>query len=126
MFAGRSRRRPIAVFLMLALLLMQWAVASYACPQRAAAAAMPCEGHAVSRMDPDSGVLCKTHCTAGAQQAPVDAPQAPAVALVGPVLAGVLDVAGAEGIAAAMPASVALGPPEGAPPLCLALQVLRN
>ncbi len=126
MLSGRSRRRSIAVFLTLALLFMQWAVASYACAPPAAAATAPCEGHATSRMDPERGVLCKTHCTADAQQAPAGAPQPSAVALVGPVLAGVLDVAGAEGIAAAMPASVALGPPAGAPPLYLELQVLRN
>lgn len=126
MFVGRARRRLLAAFVTLALLFTQWAVASYACPQLTAAAAAPCEGHAVAKMDPERGVLCKSHCTAGAQQPAADLLPLPAAVPADARIARVLDLAGAEGIAAAIPASVAVGPPDGSPPIYLSLLVLRH
>ncbi|MBI5717417.1 MAG: hypothetical protein HZC37_06990 [Burkholderiales bacterium] len=124
------------------LLFVQWTTASYACPQLSGAASesmggagastiasMPDCGGDMSAMDPEQPQLCKVHCEAGQQSvnsgaAVLGAP--PAMAHGGAVV-GVLDIAEAAGLAAAMPPSAwGAGPPAGVPPLYLTLQVLRN
>lgn len=64
----RRLLRRFSVGLALALLVAQWAVASYACPlvtagaAAQAMAAMPgCDGSAMT-MDPEQPQLCKAHC----------------------------------------------------------------
>jgi hypothetical protein len=121
---------------MLALLLAQWALASYVCPvdtvASATAAAMTdmpgCSGMVpAAAMDPDQPQLCRLHCDAGLQ--PVNSggtPDAPPAMSMGPALIAVLDTAAIAAMAAASPPSLAAGPPRGAPPIYLALRVLRN
>lgn len=132
-----SHRSWLSGWLIAVLLFTQLATAAYACPQLApepgaavaAMAPMPdCDGSMFTRMDPDQPLLCEAHCEAGktlanSQPAAPDLPQALAV---GAALVGSVDVAGAVQLAARMPASVADGPPVGAPPLYLFLLVLRN
>jgi hypothetical protein len=91
--------------------------------------AMPdCAGKMATTMDPEQPQLCKAHCQAGAssvnsQPAVPDAPPAPALAAA---LVGVVDPVDVALRAASMPATLAAGPPAGAPPLYLSLLVLRN
>jgi len=119
------------------LLFAQLATSAYACPRLAVEpaaaiaemAAMPgCTGEMPSRMDPDQPQLCKAHCEGGSTSVNSSPTvfDAPLAAAVGAVLVGVVDVADAASLAARIPASVAVGPPAGAPPLYLSFLVLRN
>ncbi len=125
-------RRWIASMLATVLVCLQFATAAYACPApqgvagEPAMAAMPdCE--AMSSMDPEQPQLCKAHCDRDKQtvnNAPV-ADVAPAVLL--DRLLTRLALWKAPQAAQALPAVVAAhtGPPDGAPPVYLALQVFR-
>lgn len=133
---SRRHRRWLSGWLVALMLFMQWATAAYACPRAdaeargdaVAMAAMPdCNGD-MGGLDPAQPQLCKAHCQAGQQSVHSGAvvPDAPpALALAGAVV-GVLDIAEAAQLAAAMPPAWAAGPPVGAPPLYLSLHVLRN
>lgn len=141
MGSSRRHRGWLSRSLVVLLLFVQWATASYACPRLAAAAAggeaamtaeamaaMPDCAGAMAAMDPDQPQLCKAHCEAGLQSvnsgaAGLDAP--PAVH-PGGAWVGVLDAVQAAALAAAMPAALAAGPPPGSPPIYLRLLVLRN
>ncbi|MGQ3054267.1 MAG: hypothetical protein ACT6S0_21000 [Roseateles sp.] len=124
--------RWIASMLATLLVFLQLATAAYACaaPQTAvgesAMAAMPdCE--AMASMDAEQPQLCKAHCDRDKQtvnNAPV-ADVAP-VALLDPLLTRLALWLPPEA-AEALPALVAAhtGPPDGAPPVYLALQVFR-
>jgi hypothetical protein len=135
MSMARRTLRRCAVGLMLVLLFAQWATASYACPRLTAAGAPaaagtsmpPCHGttpHSV--MDPDQPQLCKAHCESGSQTAQTSLPGEPSASYS---VCAVLDwrpttlrpLAGSCGEAFA-PAA----PLPGAPPIYLALRVLRN
>jgi hypothetical protein len=133
MRGSRRHRSWLSGWLIAVLLFSQLAMAAYACPQLAPAAAdaamaaMPgCSGDMPVRMDPDQPQLCKAHCEAGqvsvnSQPAAPDAPLA-----VGAALVGIVDIADAAQLAASMPAAAADAPPAGAPPPYLAFLVLRN
>ena len=77
---SRNRRFRLisAMFLLINMLFMQWAVASYVCPALAskasgmtamADAAMPCAGTMSADMDSTQPNLCQAHCQAGQQTA---------------------------------------------------------
>lgn len=137
MRALRRHRGWFSGWLVAVLLFTQLATAAYACPQLSPAAAeavavmaaMPdCDGTMPTRMDPEQPQLCKAHCEAGdssvnSQATALDAPPAMAA---GAALLGIIDVAEVAELAASMPASVADGPPAGAPPLYLSFLALRN
>ncbi|MEH0164830.1 hypothetical protein ABT392_13370 [Paucibacter sp. JuS9] len=135
MLGTRRLRRWISGGLLMAMLFMQLATAAYACPQLQRAlqdgqmmAAMPgCEGMP-AQMDDDQPQLCKAHCDRDAQGTasavvPDLQPNPAAVTL----LMGII-----EPVPPLLPAGVAAGlaaglrRPPGAPPLYLALLVLRN
>jgi hypothetical protein len=119
----------------MAMLFMQLATAAYACPQvekvqqdLAMAAAMPdCNGMP-AQMDDDQPQLCKAHCDRDAQGTasavvPDLQPNPAAVTLLMGIIEPVpplLPASFAAGVAAGLPR------PPGAPPLYLALLVLRN
>ncbi len=131
----RRTLRPWAVWLTLVLLFAQWATASYACPRLTAAGApaaatadMPgCDGmtpHAV--MDPDQPQLCKASCESGSQSAQASLNAGPsasyslwAVLDWRPTTLRPLASSFGEAFAPAVPLP-------GAPPIYLALRVLRN
>lgn len=135
----RHQRGWLSRWLIAALLFTQLATAAYACPtvpgNAAAAAAvvaimadMPgCDGANPATMDPAQPRLCEAHCQQGNQtvnQTPL--PDMPAAS----VLLAVLDWSGVLRVPAE-PAGRPLGltagaPPPGAPPLYIALLVLRN
>ena len=78
MFRIRRTRLISAMFLLINLLFMQWAVASYVCPALASKAAdamamadagMPCAGAMSADMDSSQPNLCQAHCQAGQQSA---------------------------------------------------------
>ncbi|MGQ3053040.1 MAG: hypothetical protein ACT6S0_14765 [Roseateles sp.] len=124
--------RWIASMLATLLVFLQLATAAYACaaPQTAAgesamAAMSDCE--AMASMDPEQPQLCKAHCDRDKQtvnNAPV--PDVAPAALLDRLLSR-LALWLPPGAAEALPAVVAAhtGPPDGAPPVYLALQVLR-
>lgn len=138
MSMARGLLRRLAAGLMLALLLAQWATASYRCPLDArtgatpaatAAAPMPdCHGMSPgAAMDPDQPQLCKAHCEQGTQSVNVTPVSEPsphyAVWVVldwHPAAASALHAVGHQAHS-----SVAASPP-GSPPIYLALRVLRN
>jgi hypothetical protein len=134
MRALRRHRGWLSGWLIALVLFTQLATAAYACPQLApvpdadaAMAAMPgCDGSMTTHMDPEQPQLCKAHCEAGTTSvnSQVTAPDAPPALAVGAVWVGTVERADAA--AACMPASVAVGPPAGAPPLYLSFLVLRN
>lgn len=77
---SRNRRFRLisAIFLLINMLFMQWAVASYVCPALAskasgmaamADAAMPCAETMSADMDGTQPNLCQAHCQAGQQSA---------------------------------------------------------
>ena len=77
---SRNRRTRLisAMFLLINLLFMQWAVASYVCPAFAsetpdmsamADAGMPCAGTMSADLDSTQPNLCQAHCQAGQQSA---------------------------------------------------------
>jgi hypothetical protein len=138
---SRRMRRWLSGWLALTLLFTQLATAAHACPKQdatargAAIAAMAetvamgdCAGAPASVMDADQPNLCKAHCEAGAQSANnADATlDVPPGAPMAPPLVRVLDPAQAGRRAAAMPATLAAGPPPGTTPLYLTLHVLRD
>ena len=131
---ARRLLRRCAVSLMLVLLFAQWATASYACPRLTAATAPavatdmpPCHGtvpYAV--MDPDQPQLCKAHCESGSQSAQASVSAGPsasyslwAVLDWRPTTLRPLASSFGEAFAPAVPLP-------GAPPIYLALRVLRN
>ena len=96
---SRNRRIRLisAMFLLINMLFMQWAVASYVCPALAskasgmtamADAAMPCAGTMSADMDSTQPNLCQAHCQAGQQTA--DKHELPAPAAVFAFLASYL------------------------------------
>jgi hypothetical protein len=133
----RVHRRCLALLLMGVLLFAQFATAAHACPREAdrdeapVAAHMPgCPGgpgHGATPVDEPAPVpLCKAHCDQGNQNV---TPQNLPDLSTSPLLLTVLDWT--EGrLAPALPAGRAplatSGAPPGAPPLYLALLVLRN
>lgn len=129
MQALRGHRRWLSLWLAGMLLLALLATAAYACPRATDAAALPdCHDSAPVAMDPDLPLLCKAHCEAGQQSVNSlsGAAGVPAPALVAALWVRALDVAEAAQTAAALPEAQSVGPPAGAPPLYLALLVLRN
>lgn len=128
----RSRRRLIRC-LSVVLLVMQLAVAAYACPAVFAPAPAPtaempgCAGNMPVAMDPGQPLLCQAHCQHGSQTAQA----APALdATTTPVLWAVLDWAPSlllpAQAAQRLHALHAGASPPGSPPLYLRLLVLRN
>lgn len=131
----RRTLRRLAVWLLLPLLLAQWAAVSYACPQpgaasqRVAMADMPdCQGMTPgAAMDPEQPLLCKAHCEQGSQTVndpppPVLSPQMLLWAVLDwnqPMLKSALREEPADDRSA--PAR-----PAGSPPLYLLHLVLRN
>ena len=78
MSSNRRTRLISAMFLLINLLFMQWAVASYVCPALASKAsdtaamadtAMPCAGTMSADTDNTQPNLCQAHCQAGQQNA---------------------------------------------------------
>lgn len=137
MRALRRHRGWLTGWLIALVLFAQLATAAYACPQflpvpddvAAAMTAMPdCDGGMPASMDPDQPQLCKAHCETGktSVNSQLAAPDTPPAMAVGAALVGIVDLADVAQQAAAMPASVADGPPVGSPPLYLAFLVLRN
>jgi len=132
----RRTLRRWAAWLVLPLLLAQWATASYACPeiggtasQQVAMADMPdCQGMTPgAAMDPGQPLLCKAHCEHGSQT--VNDPPPP---LLSPpmLLWAVLDWSAP--VPGSLPREEPAGDrsvaarPAGSPPLYLLLLVLRN
>lgn len=137
MRAFRRHRRWLSGGFIALMLFTQLITAAYACPQLvpasddavAAMAAMPdCDGSMPTSMDPDQPQLCKAHCENGktSVNSQAAAPEAPPALAAGMAVVGIVDVADAAQLAAVLPASVAHGPPRGAPPLFLSFLVLRN
>ncbi len=133
----RSLLRRLSTALVMALLCAQWATAAYLCPQgnaaalpaAAEAAAMPdCAGMPATAMDPEQPQLCKAHCEKGTQS--VNATPSPEPTPTFSVWA-VLDwraattLPGSAGATAAV-ADASAQPPPGAPPIYIALRVLRQ
>lgn len=123
--------------LALALVCMQMWTAAYACPVPATSGPMSTASMAgmtdceqMSGMDVDQPQLCKAHCDRDKQtvnNAPAsDLAQSPVVLL--DRLLTRLALWQPSTAAEALPAVITThtGPPEGAPPVYLALQVLRN
>ena len=138
MLMRRRTMRRFAVWLVMTLLCMQWATASYACPRADATApatvAMPAmpgchESAPHASMDPGQPLLCKAHCDHGFQTVN-DAPSPQPASPFFPLLWAVLDwhvaaaTTAAEGPAAA--AYPAVARPPTAPPVYLLLHVFRN
>jgi hypothetical protein len=135
MSMSRRTLRRLAVWLMLPLLLAQWATATYACPQVSATGSMvamadmpDCHGMPPgAAMDPEQPLLCKAHCDHGSQT--VNEP--PTLVLPPQLLLwAVLDWN-----RATLPSAYRQEPaddrsvparPAGSPPLYLLLLVLRN
>ena len=127
-------RQWIASLLAAVLVCLQLATAAYACAAppaadggMAAMAAMPdCE--AMSGMDREQPQLCKAHCDRDKQSVNnAPAPDLSPVVVLDWLLSRVLltpSVSAAELLPAVIAART--GPPDGAPPVYLALQVLRN
>jgi hypothetical protein len=131
----KARRRWIASMLALALVCMQLLTAAYACPlpsatepMTATMAGMP-DCDQMSGMDLEQPQLCKAHCDRDRQtlnNAP--APDlAPSTLLLDRLFTR-LALWQSPDAAEALPAVIAshAGPPGGAPPVYLALQVLRH
>lgn len=125
--------RQLTGWLVVLLLLAQWATASYACPRggapgaAAAMADMPDCDMPAGAMDPEQPLLCKAHCGQGTQvvqpgHAAFDLPPAPTLVAVldwrAQALQPVTPLAGAA-------AHAPPGPPRPTP-IYLALRVLRN
>jgi hypothetical protein len=128
----KAYRRWISSLLAAVLVCLQLSTAAYACPapsgpEHAAMAGMA-DCDQMSAMDPEQPQLCKAHCERDKQtvnNAPV--PALTAAALLDPLLTRLALWRSPEA-AEALPAIVAAhtGPPDGAPPVYLALQVLRH
>lgn len=133
---NKAHRRWTASLLALVLVCLQFWTAAYACPAPAGAGTVPAATMAGmpdcaqgAGMDTKQPQLCKAHCDRD-KQTVNNLPAsdlAPAAALLDELftrLALWLPVQAAE----ALPAVVAAhsGPPDGSPPVYLALQVLRH
>ena len=126
----RVTRRRLCLWQVLALLLVQWASATYVCPALAAGAptmaAMPgCDGQMFagaasgSAMDPDQPLLCQAQCHPVAQAlgaASLDQSDA-----TPPLLLAVLDWAPLAVLSPRTGGQVEVRPHAGAPPAALAL-----
>jgi len=127
-----ARHRRLGASLLAGLVLFaQVLTAAYACPRQAVDGTAPvqlttdCATHAPAAMDPDQPLLCKAHCDQGQQSPNAGVNLASAMAAM-PVLLWILpEFAAPVGLEAPAYAP-ANGPPRGAPPLYLSLQVLRN
>ena len=115
------------------LLAGQFAAAASACPalnpEPEVTQAADCAGHGTASATSSEPLRCKAHCDNGRQSinSSLSATSVAAPALTGALWVRVLDVAGAEQIAAAMPGMQPVGPPPvGRQPLYLSLLVLRN
>ncbi len=129
---AKRARQSICGLLLAALLSMQFAVASYACPQwllaggGADAPAPNCETLAArGEMDSTDPLLCKAHCNAGdlstGAQTPADF-SSPVLAL----LFAWFDALHAEPSSASVAAAFKGIAPPGWPPLYLLHRVFRN
>ena len=127
------RHRWICVWLAALLLAGQFAAAAYACPTLSAeptvSQAADCATHGSGKTAASQPLRCKAHC--GSERQSVNSnltvASVAAPALTGALWVRVLDVAGAEQVAAAMPGVQPVGPPPvGGQPLYLSLLVLRN
>lgn len=132
----RSFTRLLSGWLVLTLLFAQVASAAYACPQGLASSApvqqamaeMPgCDGHMAAGLDDAQPSLCKAHCEQGAQSVnSVAASDVPAATTLWAVLdwapLALVPVQAGHGQVLALSGA----PPPGAPPLYIALLVLRN
>lgn len=127
--------RWFASLLAMALVCLQLSTAAYACPAPAGSQSTPAVAMAgmadceqMSSMDTEQPQLCKAHCDRDKQTVNnVPAPDlAPPVILDRLLTRLALWLAPA--MAEALPAVIAAhtGPPDGAPPVYLALQVFRN
>lgn len=137
----RPYLRPLAAWLILALLGMQQALGAYVCPMEASPVAlsapaadmadMPgCDSQMATGQDSDPSLLCKAHCERGNQVVNL---VPGTVGPFAPVLLVVLDwsVSALALLPATEPpgrrADVRSGvPPPGVPPLYLAHRALRN
>jgi hypothetical protein len=132
----KAYRRCIASLLALALVCTQLFTAAYACPVPPAAepgsttamAGMP-DCDQMSGMDVERPQLCKAHCDRD-KQTVNNAPAAdlgPAAIVIDRLLTRLALWAPPEA-AETLPALITAhtGPPDGAPPVYLALQILRN
>lgn len=133
----RSLLRRLGAGVVMALLCAQWATAAYLCPLSGPAAAggmavattMPdCAGMPATAMDPTQPQLCKAHCEKDTQS--VNATPIPEPTTSFSVWA-VLDWQAATALpglagARAVLAGASAQPPPGAPPIYIALRVLRQ
>ena len=132
----KAYRRWIASMLALALVCTQLLTAAYACPVPSASepesttlmAGMP-DCDQMSGMDVEQPQLCKAHCDRDKQtvnNAPAN-DLSPAAIILDRLLTR-LALWVSPDAAEALPAVITAqtGPPDGAPPVYLALQVLRN
>jgi hypothetical protein len=132
----KAPRRWIASLLAAVLVCLQLATAAYACaspgkpgPSMVAMPDMPdCPG--MTELDDQSPLLCKAHCDRDKQSvntAPLADP-APLLAIDWLLTRLIVSHPAAATEADALPAMMAAhtGPPHGAPPVYLALLVLRN
>lgn len=132
----KAYRRWIASLLAFALVCTQLLTATYACPvteaseltSTATMAGMP-DCDQMSGMDLDQPQLCKAHCDRDGQT--VNNAPAPGVAACTVLLDRLLSRVAlwvSPDAVAALPAVITAhtGPPDGGPPVYLALQVLRN
>ncbi len=128
----KRARQSICGLLLLALLSMQFAVASYACPQwllaggDASPSTTNCETLAAGdAMDSGTPLLCKAHCNADdlstGAQTPADF-SAPVLALV----VAWFDTLHVEPSSASVAAAFRGVTPPGSPPLYLLHRVFRN
>lgn len=129
---NKAYRRWIASMLAMVLVCLQLSTAAYACPALASSSPSPMAGMAgceqMSAMDTEQPQLCKAHCDRDKQtvnNAP--APDLTPIVILDPMLTRLalwLPPEAAEALPAVISAHT--GPPDGAPPVYLALQVLRN
>jgi hypothetical protein len=127
------RHRWVCSWLAALFLAGQFAAAAYACPtvnpEPTVSQAADCAAHGSGTTASSQPVRCKAHCGTERQSvnSSLSAASVAAPALTGALWVRVLDVAGAEQIAAAMPGVQPVGPPPvGGQPLYLSLLVLRN
>ena len=127
------RHRWFCAWLAALLFAGQFAAAAYACPtlnaEPTVSQAADCSTHGSGTTASSQPVRCKAHCGSERQSvnSTLGAASIAAPALTGALWVRVLDVAGAEQIAAAMPGVQPVGPPPvGGQPLYLSLLVLRN
>jgi hypothetical protein len=127
------RHRWVCSWLAALFLAGQFAAAAYACPtlnvEPAVTQSADCVTHGSDNTASSQPLRCKAHCGSERQSlnSNLSVTSVTAPALTGALWVRVLDVAGAEQIAAAMPGVQPVGPPPaGGQPLYLSLLVLRN